>query len=154
MRITELELKNFRNVKELSLIPDAGINILYGENAQGKTNVLEAIWLFSGLKSFRGAKDAELVNFEAECAKMKLGFATSARTNKAEITVNGRRNATLNGVSLKSPSELIGKFRTVFSRRLFFLLYKTAPANAANSRMPPFVSSSPVMRGCLQNITG
>lgn len=127
MRITELELKNFRNVKELSLIPDAGINILYGENAQGKTNVLEAIWLFSGLKSFRGAKDAELVNFEAECAKMKLGFATSARTNKAEITVNGRRNATLNGVSLKSPSELIGKFRTVVFAPSFLSIIQDGP---------------------------
>lgn len=127
MRITELQLKNYRNVKELVLEPDAGINIIYGENAQGKTNILEAIWLFSGLKSFRGAKDGELVNFDAGTAKLKLDFQTSARTNKAEIIINGRRNASLNGVELKSPSELIGKFRAVVFAPSFLSIVQDGP---------------------------
>ncbi len=127
MRITDLQLKNFRNVKELTLEPDAGINIIYGENAQGKTNILEAIWLFSGLKSFRGAKDTELINFDAESAKLKLGFQTSVRENKAEITVNGRRNASLNGVPLRSASELMGKFRAVVFAPSFLSIIQDGP---------------------------
>lgn len=125
--MTELELKSFRNIKELHMEPDAGINVIYGENAQGKTNVLESIWLFSGLKSFRGARDTELVAFGSEQAKMKLGFDTAYRSNKAEITVNGKRNAVLNGVPLRSASELIGKFRAVVFAPSFLSIIKDGP---------------------------
>ena len=53
MRITELQLKNFRNLRALSFVPDPGVNVIYGDNAQGKTNLLEAIWLLSGARSGR-----------------------------------------------------------------------------------------------------
>ena len=60
MKINSITLENYRNIKELSVDFD-DVNIIWGENAQGKTNLLEAIYLFSGAKSFRGAKDKELV---------------------------------------------------------------------------------------------
>ena len=63
MKITELSLEGYRNIENILLYPCEGVNIIYGENAQGKTNILEAIYLFTGLKSFRGAKDSELVMF-------------------------------------------------------------------------------------------
>ena len=63
MKINSIEIKNFRNIKELNLEPSDKTNIIYGDNAQGKTNLIEAIWLFSGLKSFRGSHDKELIKF-------------------------------------------------------------------------------------------
>ena len=128
MRVTLLELKGFRNIQELYLEPDAGINIIYGENAQGKTNILEGLWLFSGLKSFRGAKDSELINFNGDFAKLKTEFVTSHRSNKAEITVAPRRSAVLNGVRLESCSGLIGKFGAVVFAPSFLSIIKDGPA--------------------------
>ena len=63
MFVKTLKAENFRNLERIELEPSEGVNIIYGENAQGKTNLLELIWLFTGFKSFRGAKDSELVRF-------------------------------------------------------------------------------------------
>ena len=56
MRVNRLAFSGFRNLAAGEWIPGAGVNILYGDNAQGKTNLLEALWLFTGGRSFRGAK--------------------------------------------------------------------------------------------------
>ena len=66
MYIESLELKNFRNYEELSIVLDPGTNILYGDNAQGKTNVLEAVYLCGTTKSHRGSKDKEMIRFEQD----------------------------------------------------------------------------------------
>ena len=58
MRVTQLELKNFRNIASAAVEPCDGVNLIWGDNAQGKTNLLESIWLFTGCRSFRGAKAA------------------------------------------------------------------------------------------------
>ena len=68
MKITTLTAENFRNLESVTLQPCEGVNILYGDNAQGKTNLLEAIWLFTGAKSFRPARDAELIRFGCKFA--------------------------------------------------------------------------------------
>ena len=62
MIIKSLKLENFRNIKSSFLSFSDGINIIYGQNAQGKTNILEALWCFTGAKSFRTSKDNELIN--------------------------------------------------------------------------------------------
>ena len=69
MYIESLELKNFRNYEELSIVLDPGTNILYGDNAQGKTNVLEAVYLCGTTKSHRGSKDKEMIRFEQDDGK-------------------------------------------------------------------------------------
>ena len=61
MRLTHLELTNHRNIAHAELNPDPHLTVLCGPNGQGKTNLLEAVWLLTGGKSFRGAKDAELI---------------------------------------------------------------------------------------------
>ena len=63
MVIKSLELADFRNYKELNINFDTGTNILYGDNAQGKTNILEAIYISATTKSHKGSKDREIVNF-------------------------------------------------------------------------------------------
>ena len=72
MYIESLELKNFRNYEELSIVLDPGTNILYGDNAQGKTNVLEAVYLCGTTKSHRGSKDKEMIRFERDEAHIRM----------------------------------------------------------------------------------
>lgn len=128
MRINEIEVRGFRNLAALRLEPDPQINVIYGENAQGKTNFIEALWLFSGMKSFRGAKDAELVGFDSEFARVKLRFEDADREQTAAITVTDRRRAELNGVKLPSPTGLLGKFGAVVFSPAFLSIVQSGPA--------------------------
>ena len=57
MKINDFSIKNYRNIEDIYFEPFDGVNIIYGENAQGKTNLLESIWLFTGCRSFRGSKE-------------------------------------------------------------------------------------------------
>lgn len=114
MKIQRLEWNHFRNLVGGTLEPGEAVNTIYGENAQGKTNLLESIWLFTGVRSFRGAKDADLVQNGAEAASLKITFFSEERPQTAEIRItDGKKAACLNGVPLRSCSGLIGKFRAV-----------------------------------------
>ena len=127
MIVRRIEYKNFRNLQLLELEPSAGVNIVYGENAQGKTNLLEGIWLFSGMRSFRGAKDAELIRFGSEFGRLKMAFEAGGREQKAEITVSVKRKAKLNGVELPSCAGLIGKCSAVVFSPSFLSIVKNGP---------------------------
>ena len=72
MYVQSLEVKNFRNYNTVNIEFDIGTNILYGNNAQGKTNILEAVYLCGTSKSHRGAKDKEMISFGCEEAHMKM----------------------------------------------------------------------------------
>ena len=72
MIIKSLELNHFRNYEELNLSFDAGTNILYGDNAQGKTNILESIYLSATTKSHKGSKDKELIRLSEEEAHIRM----------------------------------------------------------------------------------
>lgn len=114
VKIERLEWVNFRNLAGGSLVPGSSVNTIYGENAQGKTNLLEAVWLFTGVRSFRGAKDSDLVARGESSAALKIGFTGEERSQTAELRIeNGKKTALLNSVPLKSCSDLIGKFRAV-----------------------------------------
>ena len=106
MKILKFKSKYFRNLDVEEFIPTDSVNIIHGENAQGKTNLIEGIYLFSGNKSFRGAKDSELISFDNEKAKLELDFYSHEREQSAEILIDGRRSSTLNGVKLKSQATL------------------------------------------------
>ena len=73
MKINSISIENFRNIEKLDLDFD-NVNIIYGQNAQGKTNLIEAIYLFTGSKSFRGVKDRELIRFGCDFSKLKIDF--------------------------------------------------------------------------------
>lgn len=110
MLVRELTFEGFRNLHPGRWQPSEGVNILYGDNAQGKTNLLEACWLFTGGRSFRGAKDSELVTFDREQAKLSMQFYAGYREQEATIAIKQRRQATLNGVTLQSAAKLAGTF--------------------------------------------
>lgn len=129
MTVNSVKIKNFRNIADLSFTADNGVNVIYGENAQGKTNILESIWLFTGCKSFRGAKDNELIKFGEDFAKINLDFCDNSREKKSEITITDKKkNASLNGVSLRSTAELIGSFYAVIFSPVHLSLIKDGPS--------------------------
>ena len=113
MRIKSLKIENFRNIKDIQIFPSDEMNVIYGENAQGKTNIIEAIWLFTGAKSFRGAKDEELKRFSCEKARLKIEFEAEKIEKSAQIEINEKRIACLNEKPLKSVSHLAGKFNAI-----------------------------------------
>lgn len=113
MRIKSLKIENFRNIKDIQIFPSDEMNVIYGENAQGKTNIIEAIWLFTGAKSFRGAKDEELKRFSSEKARLKIEFEAEKIEKSAQIEINDKRIASLNEKPLKSVSHLAGKFNAI-----------------------------------------
>ncbi|MBP3436211.1 MAG: DNA replication/repair protein RecF [Clostridia bacterium] len=127
MQVTRLTFEDYRNLETGQWEPYGGVNVIVGENAQGKTNLLEALWLFTGGKSFRGAKDSELVGFSAEQCRLTMDFIAAEREQQAEITVKARRSATLNGVSLSSASKLAGTFCGVVFSPAHLSLIKGGP---------------------------
>lgn len=129
MRVIGLQTARYRNLLPADLSFDDGINVLYGKNAQGKTNLLEALWLFTGGHSFRGAKDAELTAFGEKTALLKLHFFSGGREQHMELTLeNGKRRFLVNGVEMRTGAELIGKFCGVIFSPEHLSLVKSGPA--------------------------
>lgn len=110
MKVKSLQIQNFRNIESMELKPDDGVNIIYGENAQGKTNLLEAIWMFTGMRSFRSAREKELIRFGQDHAKLVLEFDNDVREQSAEIDIGEKKKLILGGVKKKSHTAMIGEF--------------------------------------------
>ncbi len=128
MRVEKLTFEGFRNLQDGVLVPGKGVNVLYGDNAQGKTNLLEAIWLFTGAKSFRGAKDQELTCFDTDKAKLSLQFVSQNRGQEAQLSIGPGRTAMLNGVKQKSASALAGVFCAVVFAPSHLSLVREGPS--------------------------
>ncbi len=130
MRITHLELTDFRNIAQVSIDPGEGVNIIYGANAQGKTNLLEAIWLCSGNKSFRGAREREMTRFGEKVFHIRLQFADRERTQQISYDSGGdKRKLQLNRMPLRSASELTGEFTCVVFHPEDLSLVKEGPVD-------------------------
>ena len=78
VRIESLHLRNFRNIEELSLNPRPGVNVIWGDNGQGKTNLVEGIWMFTGGRSLRGSTQSELIRFGCKSARLEITVAARA----------------------------------------------------------------------------
>ncbi len=135
MKLESIELTNFRNIQSLQLEAAPGVNVIYGENAQGKTNLTEAIWLFTGAKSFRGAKDKELIRFGETCCKSKIHFCSELRKQTASIQLFSGEMASaktkevfLNELPLESSSELAGQFYAVVFSPAHLSLVREGPS--------------------------
>ncbi len=113
MIVLDLEIKNFRNIENIFINPCENMNVICGENAQGKTNLIEAIWLFTGAKSFRGAKDQEFLKFGEQEAICNLNFKSKGIENKATIKIEDKKTVFLNQNKLKSSSALAGNFNSI-----------------------------------------
>ncbi len=107
--------------------PADGVNVVYGENGQGKTNLIEGIWLFTGCRSFRSTKDKDVVQFGCDKSGLKLNFFAAGRSQSAEMTVENTRKIELNGVPLSSGRQMMGKFNAVVFTPLHLSIIKDGP---------------------------
>ena len=113
MWINKIKIKNFRNYNEEEINLKDNINIFYGDNAQGKTNIIEAIFLSSIGKSFRAKKDEEMININKDTSIIEIEYNKIDRSGKIKIELGKRKNIYLNGIKIKKLSELLGNINTV-----------------------------------------
>lgn len=108
--------KNFRNLKSVEFFPHEEMNVIYGENGQGKTNIIESIWLLTGFYSFRARKNSQLIEQGKDEAEINNNFYSHSREQNALMKINRRKELILNGVKEESPRVMMGKyFAVVFS---------------------------------------
>ncbi len=113
MWIKNIKINNFRNYIKEEINLDNNINIFYGENAQGKTNIIEAIFLCSLGKSFRAKKDSEMIRLNQENSTVEIEYEKSDREGKIKIELGNKKNIYLNGIKIKKLSELLGNLNIV-----------------------------------------
>ncbi len=114
MIIKKFKAENFRNIDGCEITFTDGTNLLYGNNAQGKTNAIEGIYLFARGKSFRSAEDKELVKFGKDGFRIYIEYEDKNGENSLEYAFFGReRRRKRNGYAIKSVKEMIGNFSAV-----------------------------------------
>ena len=146
MRVLAVKFENYRNLKNDIIQPCDGVNIIYGDNAQGKTNLLEAIWLFCGGHSFRSSKDIEIIKWDENYARLEMRFFGQEREQTAKLLFNGnKKQLQINGVEKKSAAALIEKFCAVVFSPEHLNLIKRGP-----SQRRKFIDSA-ICREKLQN---
>ncbi len=116
MIIKSIELKNFRNYEDLDISFDDGTNILFGDNAQGKTNILEAAYLSGTTKSHKGSKDKEMVRFGEQEAHIRTTVVKKEKEYQIDIHLkqNRSKGIAINKIPIKKASELFGILNMVF----------------------------------------
>lgn len=131
MRAEKLKLINFRNNKYSELEFTEGVNVIYGENAAGKTNILESIFYFASGKSFRNCKDRELIRFGEDGAAAEIVFSDSRKSTSLSVKIykNRRREFFRNGNAATKLSEYLGAFRGVIFTPDHLSLVKGQPEN-------------------------
>ena len=116
MYIKSLELKNYRNYQNLQLDFDKGTNIFYGDNAQGKTNILESVYICGTTKSHKGSKDKELIRFGEEESHIRMMIKKDGLSYKIDMHLrkNKAKGVAINGLPIKKARELFGIVNLVF----------------------------------------
>lgn len=130
MIIKSLELADFRNYESLHIDFDSGTNILYGDNAQGKTNILEAIYLSAITKSHKGSKDRDVVNFNKEEAHIRTYLEKDGIETRVDMHLrkNKSKGIAIDGQKIKKAAELIGLLNVVFFSPEDLSIIKNGPA--------------------------
>lgn len=113
MYINKIEIKNFRNYEKQEIELNPHINIFYGDNAQGKTNILEAIFISGFGKSFRTSKEKEMIKLGEAFLEAIVFYQKSDRDGKIRTVISNKKQIEVNGVKIKKLSELIGKINLV-----------------------------------------
>ena len=129
MYIEKIKLQNFRNYEQLDLDLNKNINIIYGDNAQGKTNILEAIFLCSFGKSFRTTKEKEMIKFNEDRCLVEIFYQKKDREGKIKIEIGNKKQISINGVKIKKLSELLGNINIVLFTPDDINILKDGPAN-------------------------
>ena len=129
MWIKKIKIKNFRNYESEEINLEKNINIFYGQNAQGKTNIIESIFLCSLGKSFRTKKDKEMIKLNEQNAVVEVEYEKSDRDGKIKIEIGNKKNIYLNGIKIKKLSELLGNLNIVIFTPDDINILKGGPQN-------------------------
>ena len=113
MHINSILLENFRNYDNQEIKLNKNINIIYGNNAQGKTNIIESVFLCAYGKSFRTKKDCELIKFDKDLCKVEVSYSKIDREGKIKAEINDKKTFFVNGVKQNKISDIIGKINVV-----------------------------------------
>lgn len=116
MIIQSIELADYRNYEALTLEFDSGINILYGDNAQGKTNILEAVYMAATTKSHRSSKDKDIISFSAQEAHIRTYVEKEGVTTRVDMHLRktGTKGIAIDGQKIKKAADLLGLCNVVF----------------------------------------
>lgn len=116
MVIKSVDLKDFRNYDYLNMVLDDKINIIYGDNAQGKTNILEALYVCATSKSHRGNKDKEVIRFGDDEAHIKVMINKNGIDYRVDMHLkkNKAKGIAVNGIPIRKATELFGIINIVF----------------------------------------
>ena len=130
MIIKGLELNNFRNYDFLNITFDKGTNILYGDNAQGKTNILEAIFVSATTKSHKGSKDKDMIRFGQEEAHIRTYLEKEGMEERVDMHLRSSKSKgiAISGQKIKKASELLGLLNVVFFSPEDLNIIKNGPA--------------------------
>ena len=133
MLITKLFVDGFKNLKSVEIYPHEKLNIFCGKNAQGKTNLIESIWICGGVKSFRNTKDRDMIDINGQVMNIELDFKNNFREQNIKFSMARpnvkEKNVFLNGVKLKTPSKLFGNLNCVVFTPEDLELSKGSPEN-------------------------
>ena len=114
MYIEELELRNYRNYNDISLTFENNVNVIIGENAQGKTNVIESIYVLGMAKSHRTSNDKDLILWDEEYAKIKGRIQKSRGSVPLELIISNKgKKARFNHIEQRKLSHYIGNMNVV-----------------------------------------
>ena len=128
MKIKSLYTKNFRNIRECNIEFSEGVNLLYGNNAEGKTNILEAIYLFSRGKSFRAREDSEMIKFSEDGFYIDLKYESIMGEERLEYSVFGKEKLRKkNGNKINKITDMVGSLKAVLFYPDNMNLVKGAP---------------------------
>ena len=130
MIVKSLKLNQFRNYESLQLSFDKGTNLFYGNNAQGKTNILEAVYLCGTTKSHKGSKDREMIRFGEEEAHIRMAISRSQSAYEIDMHLkkNKSKGIAIDGVPIRKASELFGIVNIVFFSPEDLNIIKNGPA--------------------------
>ena len=114
MRVQSFGVHQFRNIAQAEIAPGEGVNIIYGGNGQGKTNLLESVWLMTGFRSFRRAEYAEMIMEGKDEAAVFASFVSNEREQTGKLTLQQRKRLLmLNGFAQETPRRMLGVFPAV-----------------------------------------
>lgn len=130
MVIRSLKLNNYRNYEDMEIEFDPGTTILYGDNAQGKTNVLEAIYVSATTKSHRGSKDREIIRFDQDEAHIRTIVNKHDIDHKVDIHMRKSRTKgiAIDGIPIRKSGELFGIANVIFFSPEDLIIIKNGPS--------------------------
>lgn len=134
MYIDKIKLTNFRNYTQQEIKFNKNINVIFGDNAQGKTNILESIFLSSFGKSFRTSKEKELIRFGQDKLMVETEYQKKDRDGKIKIEIGNKKQISVNGIKIKKLSEILGNINIVIFTPEDINILKDGPAGRRRFR--------------------